>query len=401
MSALSPKTVSVILTIKDDPEGCAQTLHSLTAQTRQPEAIIVVDGGSTDGTMVTLQRLVEENPKIQWIQAPGANIARGRNIATKAASTDIVACTDGGCHAEPDWLENLVKPFERNRNAEFVGGLYRIEPNGLFEKVVGLATMRGQLERVDPRTFNPSGRSMAYAKSLWDRAGGWPEWLSYSEDTLFDVKLRGMGIACHVAEGAVVRWRPRTTWRDIARQFYNYGTGRGHTRIGQEDFVYHLRSLILVCMAFAFSCLDSRILPIALILAVYFLGWAFHDRAAQVLRHVRTSTMDGFGQRTPWRRAYFVAQLVLLTVCVSGTLGFVVGAWQRWRDRERFDRALFRYMEGCPNLGATSCGSRPVRNKFFRWLQAIGLSTIRRSPCAPIATSNQSDVVATELQPSA
>ena len=39
------KTVSVIMTVKDDPWGCALTLDALASQTRSLDEIIVVDGG--------------------------------------------------------------------------------------------------------------------------------------------------------------------------------------------------------------------------------------------------------------------------------------------------------------------------------------------------------------------
>ena len=57
-------TVAVIMTVKNDPVGCATTLSSLTAQTRPPDEIIVVDGGSTDETLRLVRQYDSSRPHL-------------------------------------------------------------------------------------------------------------------------------------------------------------------------------------------------------------------------------------------------------------------------------------------------------------------------------------------------
>ena len=159
-------TVAVVMTVKDDPVGCAVTLSSLAAQTRRPDEVIIADGGSTDDTIQVIRQYTASMPQLRIIDASGANIARGRNIATSAANSEIIATIDAGCRAEPVWLERLLAPFIRDGKAEFVAGFYRIETRTLLERVVGLATMRGQLDAVCPESFNPSCRSLALTKAI-------------------------------------------------------------------------------------------------------------------------------------------------------------------------------------------------------------------------------------------
>lgn len=325
-------TVTVIMTVKNDAAGCAVTLESLTDQTRPPDEIEVVDGGSHDYTRDVIRAVSARFPRLRLIEAPGANIAEGRNIGTQAATGAIIATIDAGCRAAPDWLENLVAPFETDPQTEFVAGFYRIEPHSLLERVVGLATMRGQLDPVDPATFNPSGRSMAYTKELWKRAGGWPEWLGFSEDTLFDHKLRRMNARWRFAGDAVVHWRPRTTLRNVARQFYNYGTGRGHTQIGAADFAYNLQNVAFLGLASALCFVT----PVALVLAssffFYFYVWTFHAKARRIAHRARN-----------WR-AYPLTILVMWVVLASNLLGYVVGSRQRRRNSDRYRRKMDAYL---------------------------------------------------------
>ena len=330
--ARSGRLVTVIMTVKDDPKGCAETLDSLCGQTRPADEIVVVDGGSGDHTLRVIREFATRHGRVRLIEAPGVNIARGRNIATQVAAGEIIACIDGGCRAEPVWLANLLKPFDESPQTEFVAGLYQIEPRSLLEEVVGLATMRGQLEPVDPDRFNPSGRSMAYTKALWRRARGWPEWVRFSEDTLFDHKLRRMNVCWRFAGDAVVHWRPRGSFRSIAKQFYHYGTGRGHTQIDAASFAYNLRNLALTAGAVAACFLSTWALAVLLPMIGYFYVWTFHHKALRIAR------------KTNRRIAYPLCLCVMWVVLVSNVGGYLVGSWQRWRHQEQYCDRLDAYL---------------------------------------------------------
>jgi glycosyltransferase involved in cell wall biosynthesis len=326
--------VSVIMTVRNDQAACAETLDSLIGQTRSPDEVVIVDGGSTDGTIECICRYANADARFRLIEAPGVNIARGRNIAARAAVGEIIACIDSGCRAEPDWLEKLLAPMIEDEGVDFVAGFYRVDAKSLLEKVVGLATMRGQLDPPDPETFNPSARSMACKKEVWSRAGGWPEWIGFSEDTLFDHKVRRMEVGWRFACDAVVHWRPRRSLRAVAKQFYLYGTGRGHTQIGASGFAYNLRNLVLVAGVAACGFISNWALVGVVGLLLYFYVWTFHRKALRVARRAERLV------------AYPICLLVMWIVLASNTAGYVVGTWQRYRQDERYRHRMDAYLAG-------------------------------------------------------
>src|SRR5690606_36000054 len=64
-------------------------------------------------------------------------------------------------------------------------------------------------------------------KAIWAAVGGYPEWMTFSEDVLFDLALlRGGARIAYVPE-AVVYFRPRRSLAAFARQYRNYAYGDG------------------------------------------------------------------------------------------------------------------------------------------------------------------------------
>ncbi len=326
------RAVSVVLTVRNDPAGCRAVLSSLARQTRHADEIIVVDGGSTDDTPNVIRKARRTNPRIRMITAPGVNIARGRNIGIESAGSEIIATTDSGCRAEPNWLERLTAPFEDDPAVEFVAGFYRMDSSSLLEEVVGLATMPGQLDPVRPETFNPSARSVAYTKDVWSRAGGLPEWLGFSEDTLFDHRVRRINANWRFAADAIVCWRPRGTLKAIAKQFYNYGTGRGHTQIGKADFAYNIRNVLLMLLVLGAILVTPWAAVVVVALFAYFYVWTFHRKAARVARETRR------------RSAYTLCLLVMWIVLFSNLVGYLVGSVARRKDRDRYQKRMEEYL---------------------------------------------------------
>jgi len=221
------KKATVIATVLNEADSISGLLESLQRQTRRPDVVIIVDGGSTDGT-VDILREWESAGKLplRVIEAPGANISRGRNIAISAAETEIIAGTDAGTRLEPDWLQNLIAPFEQDPPPDVVAGFFVADPQTVFETALGATTLPA-IDDINPDRFLPSSRSIAFRKSVWEDLGGYPEWLDFCEDLLFDLWLREDGYRIAFVPHATAHFRPRQSLHQFFWQYYRYARGDG------------------------------------------------------------------------------------------------------------------------------------------------------------------------------
>jgi glycosyltransferase involved in cell wall biosynthesis len=224
--------VSAIATVLNEVEDIARLVPSLLAQVPPPAEVVIVDGGSTDGTWEWLVEAQTKHPILRPIRDESCNlkrcpgpISRGRNVAIAAAGSPIVACADAGCTYAPDWLARITAPLIAG-TAQYALGGSCIDP--VDATVWDLASSHFFGVRLSPSspTKSCTARSMAFTKELWQRIGGFPESVFFGEDTLFDIEARRLTQPAFV-EQAKALYRPQYTFRSACRQLGGYAISDG------------------------------------------------------------------------------------------------------------------------------------------------------------------------------
>lgn len=229
-----PLKVSVIITVLNEEASIGGLIDSLATQTRPPDEVVIADGGSADHTVERIFAANGDRLNIQLLQLPGTNIAEGRNAAIARATGEVIAVTDAGVRLKPDWLEQLTGPMERRRGRiDAVSGFFEPDPTSAFELAMG-STVLPNRDEINPARFLPSSRSVAFTKEAWRKAGGYPEWLDYCEDVVFDMALRGGGVTFGWAPHAVAMFRPRSSLAAFWRQYFRYARGDGKAGLWPE-----------------------------------------------------------------------------------------------------------------------------------------------------------------------
>ena len=191
--------ISLIATVLNEGDNIHQLFESIVAQTRPPDEVVVVDGGSGDDTLAIMRGYADELPLRLFVEA-GCNISRGRNRAIAEARGDIIAVTDAGVRLSDAWLERITAPLLADPALNVVGGFFQADPQSAFEAALGATTLPLAPE-IAGATFLPSSRSIAFRKSAAEAIGGYPEWLDYCEDLVFDLRLREAGRSIRLRAG--------------------------------------------------------------------------------------------------------------------------------------------------------------------------------------------------------
>ena len=321
--------ISVIATVLNEGPSIERLLESLAGQSRPPDEVVVVDGGSTDGTAAALRASAAAGRlPVRILVRPGANISQGRNAAIAAATGDVIASTDAGVRLEPGWLQALVAPFEGEEGSrvEVVSGWFVADPQTLFETAMG-ATVLPRRREVKVDTFLPSSRSVAFRKAAWEAAGGYPEWLDYCEDLVFDLKLRELYGAFLFEPTARVHFRPRGNLRTFWKQYYRYARGDGKADLWRRRHATrYLTYLVLLPGLVALALLHTP---------WWWLGLALGAAAytATPYRRLRPS-LAGYSWPDPIKAILLVPVIRVVGDCAK-MAGYPVGRFWRRRNRGR------------------------------------------------------------------
>ncbi len=265
--------ITFIATVYNEEKTIGRMLESLAKQTRMPDEIVIVDGGSTDGTLSVISNfiktftseesksLLRHHPRWKTITKKG-NRAVGRNEAIRHATGDIIVCSDAGCELDKDWVKNIVEPFgtftseeswlhfvqpatiQGGKNlpgevgdTDVVAGYYAAKPQSVFQKCL-VPYVLVMSDRVDPNNFLPATRSMAFTKKIWEKVGGFPEEYSHNEDYVFARKLKHVGAKIVFTKDAVVYWQPRKNLKEAFVMFFRFAYGDAQAGIFRPKVIF-------------------------------------------------------------------------------------------------------------------------------------------------------------------
>ena len=188
-SSSSSIRFSVIIPAFNEAKNIERCLEALCAQTlsKQMFEVIVVDNGSSDGTVAAASRFLEALP-LQVVSKTQARISVVRNYGAALARGEILAFLDADCIAPSTWLD--LSDATAPTNALW-GAHYLIPANATW---IGRVWFSHQAtEQAGEVSFVPAG-DLFIARIDFDRIGGFAESLQTSEDVELCLRAKTFGL---------------------------------------------------------------------------------------------------------------------------------------------------------------------------------------------------------------
>jgi glycosyltransferase involved in cell wall biosynthesis len=229
----SPKReISVILPVLNEEKYLEDAVNAILAQQYDGKIeVILAVAPSDDRTLEIAQRLHMNDPRVVIVENPSGRTAAGLNLAIAASQYSIIVRVDGHANIPNNYCE-LVSEVLETTGAVNVGGVMAAEGKSLFEKSVACA-MRSPLG-VGASRFHTGGSAGevdtvylgAFRKEALLAAGGFDERFTRAQDWELNFRLRQAGGVVYFDPRLVVTYRPRSTVKALAKQYFEYGRWR-------------------------------------------------------------------------------------------------------------------------------------------------------------------------------
>ena len=267
-----PSKVCVIVPTVGNPEELGVVLDGLASQSFSDMEVVVVGPGGDPGREIALQRGVR-----YLDEGDSKTRADACNLAIEETESELVLFTDDDVVVPNDWVENLVRWFDRPEVAG-VGGPNFAPPeisttwqkaidvsfcNKFFTAGTNYGRMaRGELEEVDQLP----GVNSSYRREILEEVGGFDRGAIGAEDVMLDLRIRNAGHRLW-SDGSAVMWHRRRNLGRVMKQIRNYGLVRkmaGHRYPSLWGWSHAMVSafppLVMLSLAlFSWGCINGGI----------------------------------------------------------------------------------------------------------------------------------------------
>ncbi len=224
--------VTIIVPVYNEAAHLTDCLASLLAQDYPPACmeILVVDGGSNDGSQDIVQEFARRDARVRLLMNPRRIAAAGLNLGLRAARGDIIVRADGHATLAPDYLRRCVDAL-LSQDVAGVGGPLRGIGQGPIGQAIAMAFASpfGAADSACPLAHEGGPRAAdtvylgAYSRAWLERVGGYNEELAANEDYELNYRLRRAGGRILLVPEIRSQTRVRETLGALARQYAGYG----------------------------------------------------------------------------------------------------------------------------------------------------------------------------------
>ncbi|MSO16350.1 MAG: glycosyltransferase family 2 protein [Candidatus Planktophila sp.] len=225
-------SISVILPVLNEQSHLESSVRSVLSQDyKGPIEVILAIGPSKDRTLEIAKRIASSDSRVVLVENPTGKTATGLNLALGQIMNPVVVRVDAHAEIPQNYLSLIVEVLNKT-GAVNVGGVMAAVGKTVFEKSVAGA-MRSAFG-VGASSFHTGGEAGpvdtvylgAFRREALIAIGGFDERFTRAQDWELNFRLRENGGVIYFDPRLHVTYRPRSTVRALAKQYFEYGRWR-------------------------------------------------------------------------------------------------------------------------------------------------------------------------------
>lgn len=280
-------TVSLCVIAYNEEERLGSLLEDIAYQSypRELTELVFVDNGSTDTTPAILSSFERSHKgylRVCIKTQDKSNQAKGWNTALCSAMGDIIIRVDAHARIPEDFIQNCVAEIEDGE--DIVGGgrpciaYHKDEWSAALlaaEECMFGSSIMAYRRKQQQKTYLDSLFHAAYKREVFEKVGGFNEFLGRTEDNELHYRMRKKGYKFACCPSISSNQYIRDTFKGMIRQKFSNGYWIGLTTFvcPQCLSVLHFApfGLLLLTLWFLILAIGKHALPLLILLAVYLL----------------------------------------------------------------------------------------------------------------------------------
>ena len=220
--------------------------------------IIIVDGGSTDGTLEVVRKYINDLD-IKIIHNELGIVSTGFNLGLNNALGNYIIRIDGHCEIPKNYIKVCYKILEEKK-VDIVGGYIKTISNSTIgcsiavaqSSTFGVGNVKFRNASLSNSSYVDTLAFGAHRRQLFYELGGYDEEMVCNQDDEFNYRVLQSGKKIWLESSLVTKYYSRTSFIRLFKQYFHYGffKVRGIQKRSQIFSIRHLIPSLFIISSF-------------------------------------------------------------------------------------------------------------------------------------------------------